>query len=48
MIVALSTWGSVAASYLVVFVSLLVLVVRSAQRGRRLSSQVPEDQRRWM
>lgn len=48
MIVALSSWGSVAAAYLVVFLALLVLVARSAQRGRRLSEQVPEDQRRWM
>jgi heme exporter protein D len=48
VIVALSSWGSVAASYLVVFVALLILVVRSAQRGRKLAEQVPEDQRRWM
>lgn len=48
MIVALSGWGSVAVAWVVVFVSIAVLAVRSAQRGRRLARQVPEDQRRWM
>ena len=28
--------------------AIAVLVVRSVQRGRRLSRQVPEEQRRWM
>ena len=28
--------------------AIAVLVVRSVQRGRRLSKQVPEEQRRWM
>ena len=48
MIVALSAWGSVALAWIVVFASVAVLAVRSAQRGRRLARQVPEDQRRWM
>jgi hypothetical protein len=45
---ALAEWGSVAVSYAVVLLSLLALAVRSAQRGRRLAQQVPEDRRRWM
>lgn len=48
MIVALSPWASVALAYIVTFFSVAVLVVRSAQRGRRLSRQVPPEQRRWM
>ena len=34
-------WGSVLAA-------VLFLVVRTIQRGRKLSAQVPEEQRRWM
>jgi len=45
---ALAEWGSVALAYGIVLVSLLALAVRSAQRGRRLAQQVPEDRRRWM
>ncbi|WCO67693.1 hypothetical protein PO878_03015 [Iamia majanohamensis] len=48
MMLALSAWGSVAVSWIVVFASVAILAVRSAQRGRRLAKQVPEDQRRWM
>ena len=45
---ALSAWGSVAVAWIVVFASIAILTVRSAQRGRRLARRVPEDQRRWM
>ncbi|MGI8939912.1 MAG: hypothetical protein ACR2JF_17185 [Iamia sp.] len=48
MIVALSAWGSVTAAWVLVFGSVGALALRSAQRGRRLARQVPEDQRRWM
>lgn len=41
-------WALVLTSWGVVLVSLLALVVRTAQRGRRLSKSVPEDRRRWM
>ena len=41
-------WTLVIACWSVVLLSLLVLVVRTIQRGRRLSAQVPEEQRRWM
>ena len=47
-VLAMSAWGSVALAWIVVFASLGVLAVRSAQRGRRLAKQVPEEQRRWM
>lgn len=46
--IALAEWASVAVSYLIVFGSVTALALRSAQRGRRLAQQVPEDQRRWM
>lgn len=46
--IAMSAWGSVAVSYLIVFGSVAALAVRSTQRGRRLAKQLPEDQRRWM
>ncbi len=45
---ALSAWGSVTVAWVVVFGSVGALAVRSAQRGRRLARQVPEDRRRWM
>lgn len=48
LILAMSAWGSVALAWAIVFVSLGLLAVRSAQRGRRLARQVPEEQRRWM
>ncbi|HYI62538.1 MAG TPA: hypothetical protein VEW93_12120 [Acidimicrobiales bacterium] len=48
VMLALAEWGSVALAYGIVLVSLLALAVRSAQRGRRLAQQVPEDRRRWM
>jgi hypothetical protein len=48
VIVAMSEWGAIALAYIVVFVSIAVLAVRSAQRGRRLARQVPDEQRRWM
>jgi heme exporter protein D len=44
----MSEWGSVALAYVIVFVSIALLAVRSAQRGRRLARQVPDEQRRWM
>lgn len=46
--IALAAWASVALAWVVVFVSVGLLALRSAQRGRRLARQVPEDQRRWM
>jgi len=48
VILAMSAWGSVVLAYVIVFASIVALVVRSTQRGRRLARQVPEDQRRWM
>jgi hypothetical protein len=48
VIVAMSSWGSVALAWVIVFASLALLAIRSAQRGRRLAKQVPEEQRRWM
>lgn len=47
-VLAMSAWGSVALAWVIVFASIGLLVVRSAQRGRRLAKQVPEEQRRWM
>lgn len=46
--IALAEWGSVTVSYVIVLGSVAALAVRSAQRGRRLAKQVPEDRRRWM
>lgn len=43
-----SPWLSIAVSYGLVFGSLGLLALRSAQRGRRLARQVPEEDRRWM
>jgi hypothetical protein len=48
VIIAMSEWGSVALAYVIVFVSIALLAVRSAQRGRRLARQIPAEQRRWM
>ena len=48
MIVAMAAWGTVTLAYVIVFASILALAVRSAQRGRRLARQVPEEHRRWM
>ena len=47
-VLAMSAWGSVALAWVIVFAAIGLLVVRSAQRGRQLSKQVPEEQRRWM
>ncbi len=47
-VLAMSGWGSVALAWVVVFASIGLLAVRSAQRGRQLAKQVPEEQRRWM
>lgn len=37
----LSCWGAV-------LLAIAFLVVRTIQRGRKLSAQVPAEQRRWM
>ena len=41
-------WQLVLLCWAIVLGAIAVLVVRSVQRGRRLSRQVPEEQRRWM
>jgi len=41
-------WTLVIACWSVVLLALAFLVVRTIQRGRKLSAQVPEEQRRWM
>jgi heme exporter protein D len=41
-------WQLVLLCWALVLAAIAVLVVRSVQRGRRLSRQVPEEQRRWM
>jgi heme exporter protein CcmD len=41
-------WGYILACYGLVLAALVVIVVRSSQRGRKLARQVPEEQRRWM
>jgi heme exporter protein D len=41
-------WQLVLLCWFVVLGAIAVLVVRSVQRGRRLSQQVPEEKRRWM
>ena len=41
-------WTLVLACWGVVLFALGFLVVRTIQRGRKLSAQVPEEQRRWM
>ena len=41
-------WQLVLLCWAIVLGAIAVLVVRSVQRGRRLSKQVPEEQRRWM
>ena len=40
-------WQLVLLFWAIVLGAIAVLVVRSVQRGRRLSKQVPEEQRRW-
>ena len=41
-------WTLVIACWGVVLLAIAFLVVRTIQRGRKLSAQVPEEQRRWM
>ena len=41
-------WQLVLLCWALVLAAIAVLVLRSVQRGRRLSKQVPEEQRRWM
>jgi hypothetical protein len=41
-------WQLVLACWFLVLGAVAALAVRSIQRGRRLSRQVPEEQRRWM
>ena len=41
-------WQLVLLCWFLVLGAIAVLVVRSVQRGRKLSRQVPEEQRRWM
>lgn len=41
-------WTLVLTCWGVVLLSIAFLVVRTIQRGRKLSAQVPEEQRRWM
>ncbi len=41
-------WTLVLLCWGVVLLALIFLVVRTMQRGRKLSEQVPEEQRRWM
>jgi hypothetical protein len=48
VIVASSPWVSVGICYALVFGSIGALALRSRQRGRRLSEQVPPEQRTWM
>ncbi len=40
-------WQLVLLCWALVLTAVAVLVVRSIQRGRRLSRQVPEEQRTW-
>ena len=44
----MSDWWFIFWSYALVLGAVVFLAVRSAQRGRRLARQVPEDERRWM
>lgn len=48
MIVASEPWVSVGICYALVFGSIGLIAVRSRQRGRQLSQQVPASARRWM
>ena len=41
-------WQLVLLCWFAVLAAITVLVVRSVQRGRKLSRQVPEEDRRWM
>jgi heme exporter protein D len=41
-------WQLVLLCWFAVLAAIAVLVVRSVQRGRKLSRQVPEEDRRWM
>ena len=41
-------WQLVLVCWFLVLGAIAAVVVRSVQRGRRLSRQVPEEQRRWM
>ena len=41
-------WQLVLVCWFLVLGAIAMVVVRSVQRGRRLSRQVPEEQRRWM
>lgn len=40
-------WGFVAAAWVIVFAGLAGYAVRTVQRGRALSRQVPPERRRW-
>ena len=41
-------WGDVAAAYLLVFAALIAYAVLVIVRGRRVSRQLPPEDRRWM
>ncbi|MEM9564379.1 MAG: hypothetical protein AAGA93_17285 [Actinomycetota bacterium] len=41
-------WEFVIAGYTIVFLLLIAYAAAVVQRGRRLSEQVPEDQRRYL
>jgi len=41
-------WTLVLTCWGVVLLAVAFLVIRTVQRGRKLSAQVPEEQRRWM
>jgi hypothetical protein len=47
-VLADSGWSYVAAGYVVSIGGLAVYALAMLRRGRRLSSQVPPEERRWM
>lgn len=40
-------WSYIVGSYVSVLGAIAAIIVRSAQRGRRLARRVPEERRRW-
>lgn len=44
----MNQWGYVIASWLITFLVIGVFAVLTIMRGRRLSRQVPPEDRRWM
>lgn len=48
MILAMGVWGYVTAAWVVTFAVIALYSAWVLRRGRELSKDVPEDQRRWM